>query len=55
MSRVYDCFSYNGQNEMLRLKFEIMGAYVDYFVIIEAAFHFNGSEKGLHFNKLDFL
>ena len=32
-----------------------MDKYVDYFFIFEAAYHFDGTLKGLTFNKMNFL
>ncbi len=47
--RIFDLFPFNGEVELLRLKLEEMGPWVDRFVIVEAAETFTGRRKTPYF------
>lgn len=49
---VINCFTYNGEKEMLKLHLEMMYPFVDKFIIVEGSETFNGTPKPLYF-KLD--
>lgn len=44
---VYDCFTYNGEADMLEIRFNILDKYVDKFVICESTETFSGNRKPL--------
>lgn len=46
---VYDIFTYNGEQKILDLRFNILDPYVDKFVIVEAKTTFSGNRKPLYF------
>lgn len=43
--RIYDCFIFNDELDILEYRFEEMYSHVDYFVIVEAPWNFRGKEK----------
>lgn len=47
--KVYDCFTYNGERDILKLHLNILAPYVDRFIIVEANQTFTGHPKELHF------
>ena len=47
---IYDCFMYFDEEMLLDLRLNIMDKYVDNFVITEATYMHNGSEKKLNFD-----
>ncbi len=47
--RVYDCFSFNDELDMLELRLAEMGPAVDRFVLVEARHTHAGLQKPLHF------
>jgi hypothetical protein len=47
--RVYDCFIFFNELDLLELRFREMGDYVDYFVLVEAAATHQGNPKPLYF------
>lgn len=46
---VIDTFTFNGENELLRLHMGILNEYVDRFIIVEANKTFTGKDKPLYF------
>lgn len=50
MSKIYDVFMYNGEEDILEIRLNILDQYVDYFVIGESSETFSGQDKPLHFN-----
>lgn len=48
---VVDCFTYNGEREMLDLHLNILSPYVDKFIIVEAKTTFSGRDKPLYFSR----
>jgi len=49
--KVYDCFSFNDENELLEIRLNYLGNIVDYFVIVECKYTHQGTTKG---QKIDF-
>lgn len=47
--RIFDCFIFFNELELLRLRLEELYEYVDFFVICEAAMTFQGDPKILHY------
>lgn len=45
MSKVFDCFSYNGEIELLDIRLNYLNDHVDYFVITESNKTFSGKQK----------
>lgn len=46
---IYDCFTYNGEKDILKLHLSILAPYVDKFIICEAKTTFSGHKKPLYF------
>ncbi|MEK7564208.1 MAG: hypothetical protein AAB510_01390 [Patescibacteria group bacterium] len=47
--KIYDIFTYNGEEEMLELRLNILNDFVDEFIIVEAPSTFSGKPKPLYF------
>ena len=43
--KIYDCFLFNNELDLLELRLNILNQYVDYFVIVESNITFQGNEK----------
>lgn len=50
MYKVFDTFLYYDEDLMLDLRLNILDKYIDYFVIIESNYDFNGNFKGFNFD-----
>jgi hypothetical protein len=50
---LYDCFLYNGESDILKLRLETLAAVVDRIIIVEAVVTFSGQAKKLTFNPAD--
>lgn len=48
---VIDCFTYNGERDILKLRLNILAPYVDRFIIVEAKTTFSGRKKNLYFSE----
>lgn len=48
--KIYDCFTYFNEDQLLKLRFETLWESVDYFVICEATRTHTGKEKTVNFN-----
>lgn len=46
----YDCFTYNGEWQMLQMRLNILSPLVDKFIVVEAKTTFTGKEKPLYFS-----
>lgn len=46
--KIYDCFTFNNELDLLELRLEEMSEGVDHFVIVEADHTFQGAPKDLH-------
>jgi hypothetical protein len=53
VSRVYDCFMYNGEADILDVRLHELDSIVDVFVIVEALTTHAGEPKSLQFQKQD--
>lgn len=49
MSKVYDCFTYNGEEDILEIRLNILDKYVDHFVICESEQTFSGKPKPIYY------
>ena len=47
---IYDCFMYYDEDLLLDIRFNVLNKYVKKFIITEATYTHNGSEKKLNFN-----
>lgn len=48
---IYDCFTFNGEYDMLDIRFNILDKFVDRFVICESIETFSGNWKPLYWNE----
>ena len=49
--KIYDCFIFFNELDLLELRLKILNDYVDYFVIVESAITFQGEDKEFFFEK----
>ena len=49
--KIYDCFMYFDEEQILDLRFNILYDQVDFFVIVESTFNHNGESRKLLFNQ----
>ena len=47
--KIYDCFIFNNEVELLELRLNILNDVVDKFVIVEGNFTFSGTKKESNF------
>ncbi len=47
----YDCFTYNGEEDILEIRLNILDPYVDYFVLGESTKTFSGKYKPLYYKE----
>lgn len=55
MTKIFDCFLYNGEDNLLEIRLNYLEKYVDFFVIVESCQTFQGKIKKFRFNKKIFL
>lgn len=48
---IVDVFTYNGEADLLEIRLNILNAYVDQFIIVEAPVTFSGKPKPLYYEK----
>lgn len=48
-AKVYDVFTYNGEEDILEIRLNILYEHIDYFIIVEAPTTFSGKKKPLYF------
>ena len=48
--KIFDCFMYFDEDNVLDLRLNILDKYVDYFVIVESVFTHRGDKRKLRFN-----
>ena len=48
--RIYDCFCFSGEINLLNLRLELYEKFIDYFVIVEANIDFRGNKKNTLIN-----
>jgi len=49
--KVYDCFGFFNELDLLEIRLNTLDPYVDYFVLVEATTTFNGNPKRLYYNE----
>lgn len=49
--KIYDCFLFFNELDLLELRLQMLSEYVDYFIIVESAQTFQGEEKDFIFEK----
>jgi beta-1,4-mannosyl-glycoprotein beta-1,4-N-acetylglucosaminyltransferase len=47
----YDCFTFNGEFELLEIRLNILAKHVDQFIIVEAPTTFSGKQKTLYYKQ----
>lgn len=52
--KIYDCFLYNGEQDLAEIRFHELDSRVDYFVIVESNTTFSGKTKKYLFNTDNF-
>jgi hypothetical protein len=50
--KIFDCFTYYNEQDILRVRFEELGDIVDHFVIVEASETFTGKAKPFYLDQL---
>ena len=50
--KIYDCFTYFNEEEMVHIRFEELKDVVDYFVVVESSQTFTGKTKPFYFDQL---
>ena len=50
--KIFDCFTYYNERDILRVRLEELGDTVDYFIVVEASETFTGKTKPYYFDKL---
>ena len=50
--KIFDCFTYFNEVDILRIRLEELGDLVDFFVIVEASETFTGSSKRFYFDDI---
>lgn len=50
--KIFDCFTYYNEEEILKLRLEELSDYVDYFIIVEASKTFTGKSKPFYFDNI---
>ena len=50
-TKIYDCFTFFDEFELLEIRLNILYPYVDYFVIVEATSTYSGKKKPLHYQE----
>lgn len=50
--KIFDCFTYFNEADILRIRLEELGDLVDFFVIVEASETFTGSSKQFYFDDI---
>lgn len=48
--KIYDCFTFFNELELLELRLKILSPYVDYFVLVESNITFRGKNKPFYFD-----
>jgi beta-1,4-mannosyl-glycoprotein beta-1,4-N-acetylglucosaminyltransferase len=50
--KIFDCFTYFNEVDILRIRLEELGDLVDYFVVVEASETFTGNSKPFYFDNI---
>src|SRR5690348_11983472 len=51
-AKIYDCFTFYNEVELLEIRLEELDPVVDFFVLVEAKETFKGNNKPLHFEEV---
>jgi len=51
MAKIYDCFLFSNEIELLHLRLKLLSQYVDQFVLLESPWSFHGKPKEMLFDK----
>jgi beta-1,4-mannosyl-glycoprotein beta-1,4-N-acetylglucosaminyltransferase len=51
MSKIFDCFIFNNEIDLLKIRLNYLNEFVDYFVIVESCQTFQGKKKKFNFKK----
>ena len=54
-SKIFDCFVFNNENDLLKIRLNILNKFVDYFKIVEAGETHSGIKKKFNFNINNYL
>lgn len=49
--KIYDCFTFNDENEILEIRLNQLNSMVDFFVIVESKYNHQGNVKGKKINE----
>ena len=49
--KIYDCFLFFNELELLEIRLNVLNDYVDYFVLVESTKTFSNKDKELHYQK----
>jgi len=52
--KIFDCFMYFDEEQVLDLRLNVLDEYVDNFVIVESIYNHKGEKRDLLFNKKKF-
>ena len=47
--KIFDCFIYNNENDLLKIRLNYLAKHVDYFIIVESCQTFQGDKKKFNF------
>ena len=50
--KIYDCFTYYNEEDIIQIRFEELSDVVDYFVVVESSQTFTGKAKPFYFDEL---
>ncbi len=50
--KIFDCFTYFNETDVLRIRLEELGDVVDYFVVVESSQTFTGNSKPFYFDNI---
>ena len=48
-NRIIDCFIFYNELELLKYRMEVIGPYVDWFILVESKYTFSGEPKPLYY------
>ena len=51
MSKIYDCFNFFNELDILEIRLNTLYEYVDYFVIVESNLTHSGEQKPFYFEE----
>ena len=51
--KIYDCFTFFNEEELLELRLQMLSPYLDYFILVESNITFRGNLKPFYFNPDD--